>query len=92
MHLTSRGTTYGERRMPTSAETVQEFIAAFIAAWPQGDAATLGPFFSEDAVYHNMPMEPVHGSGAILATLAGSWTWAATSPSTSFIWWRMARS
>jgi len=56
--------------MPTSVETVQEFIAAFIAAWPQGDTAMLGPFFSEDAVYHNIPMEPVHGRGAILATLA----------------------
>ena len=56
--------------MPTSVETVQEFIAAFIAAWPQGDAAMLGSFFSEDAVYHNIPMEPVHGRGAILATLA----------------------
>ena len=56
--------------MPTSAETVQEFIAAFIAAWPQGAAATLGSFFSEDAVYHNGPMDPVRGRGAILATLA----------------------
>ena len=56
--------------MPTSAETVHEFIAAFIAAWLQGDAAVLGPFFSENAVYHNMPMEPVHGRAAILATLA----------------------
>ena len=56
--------------MPTSAETVQKFITAFIAAWPQGDAAKLGSFFNEDAVYHNMPMEPVQGRGAILATLA----------------------
>jgi limonene-1,2-epoxide hydrolase len=56
--------------MPTSVETVQEFIAAFMAAWPKGDAATLGSFFSEDALYHNMPMEPVQGRGAILATLA----------------------
>ncbi len=56
--------------MPTSVETVQEFIATFIAAWPQGDAAMLGSFFSEDAVYHNVPMEPAHGRAAILATLA----------------------
>lgn len=54
--------------MPTPTETVQEFMAAFIAVWPHGDAARLGSFFSEDAVYHNMPMQPVYGREAILAT------------------------
>jgi limonene-1,2-epoxide hydrolase len=56
--------------MSTSAETVQEFIAAFMEVWPLGDAAKLGSFFSEDAVYHNMPMEPVQGRDSILATFA----------------------
>ncbi len=54
--------------MAPSLETVQEFIATFMEAWPQGDAAKLGSFFSEDAVYHNMPMEPIRGREAILAT------------------------
>jgi limonene-1,2-epoxide hydrolase len=56
--------------MSTPAETIQEFVAAFIAAWPDGDTTKLGPFFSEDAVYHNMPMEPIQGRGAIQAALA----------------------
>ena len=56
--------------MPTSTEIVQDFIAAFIEAWPSGDAARLGSFFREDAIYHNMPMEPVRGRPAIEATFA----------------------
>ena len=51
--------------MPTSAEIVQDFIATFIEVWPGGDVSRLGSFFSEDAVYHNMPMEPVRGRAAI---------------------------
>ncbi|MHB1787052.1 MAG: limonene-1,2-epoxide hydrolase family protein [Acidimicrobiales bacterium] len=56
--------------MSTSAKTVEEFIATFIAAWPEGDATKLGSFFSEDAIYHNMPLEPIRGRGAVLAALA----------------------
>jgi limonene-1,2-epoxide hydrolase len=51
-------------------EIVENFIAAFIDAWPKGDAGTLGSFFSEDAIYHNMPMDPVTGREAIQATFA----------------------
>ena|SRR5579863_2098977 len=57
--------------MSTPTETVQEFMAAFIAAWPQRDAAPLAALFGEDAVYHNGPLEPVKGREAILSTLAG---------------------
>ena len=53
--------------MATPADTVRDFIAA----WPEGDAARLASFFSDDAVYHNMPMEPIKGRDAIQATLAG---------------------
>ncbi|HET6873720.1 MAG TPA: SgcJ/EcaC family oxidoreductase [Acidimicrobiales bacterium] len=49
------------------AETVEQFIAA----WPQGDAKKLAGYFAPDAVYHNMPMEPVTGRDAIEATVAG---------------------
>lgn len=55
--------------MLSSAETVLDFIATFTEAWPSGDAARLGSFFAEDAIYHNMPMEPVQGR-AIQATFA----------------------
>jgi limonene-1,2-epoxide hydrolase len=56
--------------MPTSAETVLGFIATFIEAWPSGDAARLGSFFAEDAVYQNMPTGPVRGRAAIQAVFA----------------------
>ena len=55
---------------PSTEEVVRDFIAAFIAAWPTGDAATLSRFFSKDAEYCNGPLEPVHGREAIVADLA----------------------
>jgi limonene-1,2-epoxide hydrolase len=56
--------------MSTPAKIVEEFIAAFIEAWPRADSAALGAFFSEDAAYHNGPLEPVVGRDAIQATFA----------------------
>jgi limonene-1,2-epoxide hydrolase len=56
--------------MPRPIETVQEFISTFIASWPEGDAAKVASLFSENAVYHNMPLEPVKGREAIQATFA----------------------
>ncbi len=49
---------------------MRDFMAAFSAAWPTGDAATLSRFFSEDAEYCNGPREPVNGREAIVADLA----------------------
>ena len=57
-----------EMRLPS--ETIGDFMAAFTDAWPRGDATTLARFFSEDAVYHNGPMAPVHGRDAVVAALA----------------------
>ncbi len=54
----------------TPAEVVHTFIEAFIAAWPGRDAARLGPLFTEDAVYQNMPLDAVRGREAIVATFA----------------------
>ncbi|MHB1924775.1 MAG: limonene-1,2-epoxide hydrolase family protein [Acidimicrobiales bacterium] len=45
-------------------------VARFISAWPEGDAAALASFFTDDAVYHNIPMEPIVGREAIGATFA----------------------
>jgi limonene-1,2-epoxide hydrolase len=56
--------------MSSPVQVVEAFMAAFMAAWPSGDATPLGSFFSEDATYHNVPMEPVHGREAIQATLS----------------------
>jgi limonene-1,2-epoxide hydrolase len=57
-------------RPQSAAEVVRDFMAAFKAAWPTGDAATLSRFFSKDAEYRNGPLEPVHGREAIVADLA----------------------
>jgi limonene-1,2-epoxide hydrolase len=50
-------------------QTIDEFVASFLAAWPTGDASPLGAFFTEDAVYRNGPLEPVSGRAAIVATI-----------------------
>ena len=59
----------GVGRPPSAEEVVRDFMAAFTAAWPTGDAATLSRFFSEDAEYRNGPLEPIHGRESILAGL-----------------------
>ena len=56
--------------LPSTEEVVRDFIAAFIAAWPTGDAATLSRFFSEDAEYCNGSLDPVRGREAIVMDLA----------------------
>jgi limonene-1,2-epoxide hydrolase len=58
------------RPVPTPVDTVQDFIAAFVHAWPAADATALGPFFDEEARYHNGPLDPVVGRTAIVATFA----------------------
>lgn len=55
----------------TAGASPAEVVRAFIAAWPEGDAGKLAAFFTEDAVYHNIPMEPVVGREVIEATFAG---------------------
>ncbi len=56
---------------PFGAEkVVRQFMAAFIAAWPTGNASELARFFSDDAAYHNGPLKPVHGREAIVADFA----------------------
>ena len=55
---------------PSAEEVVRDFMASFMAAWPTGNAAPLGCFFSEDAEYCNGPLEPVHGRESIVADLA----------------------
>lgn len=56
-------------RMRAPLETIDAFVDAFVTAWPTGDAASLGDFFTEDAVYHNGPLAPVAGRAAIVETL-----------------------
>jgi uncharacterized protein (TIGR02246 family) len=52
-------------------ETIEEFIAAFITAWPNQDASIVASYFTEDAVYHNIPLVPAVGRQAIHAAIEG---------------------
>jgi limonene-1,2-epoxide hydrolase len=54
--------------MSTRAEDV---VRDFCQAFSRCDVAELLRFFAEDAVYHNIPIEPVRGRAAIEATLRG---------------------
>jgi limonene-1,2-epoxide hydrolase len=51
----------------------EAIIRAFCAEWDveSPDAAALAAYFTDDAVYHNIPVQPVNGREAIEKTLAG---------------------
>ena len=42
-----------------------DLVRRFCAAWGTAEIPKLLDFFAEDAVYHNMPMQPIHGKDAI---------------------------
>ena len=44
-----------------------ETVEAFIDAWNRIDFDAVAEFFTEDVVYHNIPMEPVIGKAAARA-------------------------
>ena len=50
-----------------------DLVREFCAAWGGGapDLDRIVGFFADDAVYHNIPVDPVVGTEAIRATLAG---------------------
>jgi limonene-1,2-epoxide hydrolase len=52
--------------MPTPTEIVN----AFCDRIAQGDAEQATAFFSDDALYHNIPLDPMTGREAIQATIA----------------------
>ena len=52
--------------MATPEETVTEFCDRIA----EGDAEKAASFFSDDAVYHNIPLDPVTGREQIQATIA----------------------
>jgi limonene-1,2-epoxide hydrolase len=45
--------------------TDEQLVRDFCAAWSRRDVEELLGFFTEDAVYHNMPMGPVTGRDGI---------------------------
>jgi len=48
-----------------------EIVTSFCAAWADVDADRIVGFLSEDAIYHNIPLDPVVGRDAIKATIVG---------------------
>jgi limonene-1,2-epoxide hydrolase len=51
--------------------TPEDLVRDFCLAWSRRDADELAAYFTEDAVYHNIPMQPVEGREAIRGFLAG---------------------
>jgi limonene-1,2-epoxide hydrolase len=47
-----------------------ETVTRFCEAWKDVDLDKIVAFFSDDAVYHNIPLDPVTGREAIKATIA----------------------
>src|SRR5215212_5482924 len=50
--------------------TATEIVTQFCDQIAQGDAAKAAEFFSDDAIYHNIPLDPVNGRDAIRDTIA----------------------
>ncbi|MBF6327090.1 nuclear transport factor 2 family protein [Nocardia transvalensis] len=51
--------------------TASDLVTAFCAEWATGTPESIAEYFSDDAVYHNIPMEPLVGKPAILEFLRG---------------------
>ncbi|MFD4369618.1 nuclear transport factor 2 family protein [Rhodococcus sp. NPDC058521] len=48
-----------------------DLVTAFCGEWAKANPDTIAGYFTEDAVYHNIPMEPVVGRDAIRTFVAG---------------------
>ena len=56
----------------TAAETDNErVVLEFLADFCTADIDRLDAYLTEDAMYHNMPLQPAYGKAAVLATLSG---------------------
>ncbi len=49
--------------------TAIDIVRDFCTAWEKGDYEALLDFFTDDAVYHNIPVDPVQGKDAIRALI-----------------------
>jgi limonene-1,2-epoxide hydrolase len=54
-----------------SAGDAERLVRDFCAAFEKHDAEALRSFFTDDVVYHNMPMDPAVGIDAAVAFIAG---------------------
>jgi limonene-1,2-epoxide hydrolase len=54
-----------------ASEDAERVVREFCAAFEKHDAEALRPYFTEDVVYHNIPMEPAVGIDAAIAFIEG---------------------
>jgi limonene-1,2-epoxide hydrolase len=54
-----------------TASDAVDVVSRFCASWSGGDLDVIMGFFADDAVYHNIPVDPVTGTDAIRATIEG---------------------
>jgi limonene-1,2-epoxide hydrolase len=52
-------------------QSADDLVTEFCKLWASPDPDKLASYFTEDAVYHNIPMEPVQGREAIRNFIAG---------------------
>ena len=58
----------------------ERIIREFIEAWARLDPEELASYFTEDGVYHNMPLEPVRGRRNVQQMIHGfTATWTETT-------------
>src|SRR5207253_9081991 len=55
--------------MATAGKDPETIIREFFAIWPERNVDRFLDFFTDDAVYHNMPLEPVSGKNGIREVL-----------------------
>jgi limonene-1,2-epoxide hydrolase len=51
-------------------DSALDIVTNFCAAWARLDIDELSAYFTDDAVYHNIPVDPVVGRDAISAAIA----------------------
>ena len=49
----------------------EKIVRDFLAAWPRKNVDELMAYFAPDAVYHNVPVEPIVGADAIRKVFEG---------------------
>jgi limonene-1,2-epoxide hydrolase len=49
----------------------EKIVLDFLAAWPRANVDELMSYFAPDAVYHNVPVAPIHGAAGIRAIFQG---------------------
>lgn len=55
------------------AASADDVIRTFTSLWPKPDLDELMALFADDAIYHNIPVDPVVGKAAVRARIAAFW-------------------